>query len=209
MSSVCLQALGFRFCFTPLSGFFSPFPHGTCSLSVTCQYLALGDGPPVFTTDSSCPVLLSLCLSLSFIYKTFTFFGSFSQMIQLGKDIRLRVGLFSVRSPLLGKSSFLSFPPVTQMFQFTGSYFTKLCIYLVMTMSSIAGFPHSETQGSWLFVSFPQFSFTYVLLRLHVPRHPPCALSFLTRNIVCYLVFIGSITFIKIFIEDKVNHSLF
>ena len=28
-SSVCLQAQGFRFCFTPLPGFFSPFPHGT------------------------------------------------------------------------------------------------------------------------------------------------------------------------------------
>ena len=33
------------FYFTPLPGFFSPFPHGTCSLSVTREYLALRDGP--------------------------------------------------------------------------------------------------------------------------------------------------------------------
>ena len=30
-----LQALGFRNYFIPLPGFFSPFPHGTCPLSVT------------------------------------------------------------------------------------------------------------------------------------------------------------------------------
>jgi hypothetical protein len=29
-----LYAYSFRFYFTPLSGFFSPFPHGTCSLSI-------------------------------------------------------------------------------------------------------------------------------------------------------------------------------
>ena len=29
----------------PYSGFFSPFPHGTSSLSVSQEYLALPDGP--------------------------------------------------------------------------------------------------------------------------------------------------------------------
>ncbi len=29
----------------PYSGFFSPFPHGTSSLSVSQEYLALADGP--------------------------------------------------------------------------------------------------------------------------------------------------------------------
>ena len=32
----------------PSSGFFSPFPHGTCSLSVDGTYLALEGGPPKF-----------------------------------------------------------------------------------------------------------------------------------------------------------------
>ena len=33
----------------PSLGFFSPFPHGTCSLSVDGSYLALEGGPPRFT----------------------------------------------------------------------------------------------------------------------------------------------------------------
>src|SRR3546814_9114333 len=32
----------------PSPGFFSPFPHGTGSLSVDNEYLALEDGPPIF-----------------------------------------------------------------------------------------------------------------------------------------------------------------
>ena len=53
-----MYAHGFRFYFTPLPGFFSPFPHGTGSLSVDHEYLALEDGPPIFKQDSTCPALL-------------------------------------------------------------------------------------------------------------------------------------------------------
>ena len=42
----------------PLPGFFSPFPHGTGSLSVDHEYLALEDGPPVFRQGFTCPALL-------------------------------------------------------------------------------------------------------------------------------------------------------
>ena len=42
----------------PSPGCFSPFPHGTSSLSVTREYLGLGGGPPRFTRDFSGPVLL-------------------------------------------------------------------------------------------------------------------------------------------------------
>ena len=42
----------------PSPGFFSPFPHGTGSLSVCIEYLALEDGPPIFSQDFSCPDLL-------------------------------------------------------------------------------------------------------------------------------------------------------
>ncbi|KAK7299408.1 hypothetical protein VNO77_45701 [Canavalia gladiata] len=45
VSSHCLGAYGFMFYFTPRWGFFSPFPHGTTSLSVTQEYLALQGGP--------------------------------------------------------------------------------------------------------------------------------------------------------------------
>lgn len=42
----------------PSQGFFSPFPHGTGSLSVSQEYLALEDGPPIFRQDNTCPALL-------------------------------------------------------------------------------------------------------------------------------------------------------
>ena len=53
-----LRARGFRYYFTPLAGCFSPFPHGTCSLSVTEEYLALEGGPPCFPPGFTCPAVL-------------------------------------------------------------------------------------------------------------------------------------------------------
>ena len=43
----------------PSPGFFSPFPHGTSSLSVSQEYLALEDGPPMFRQGFTCPALLN------------------------------------------------------------------------------------------------------------------------------------------------------
>ena len=56
--SDCSRARGFRCCFTPLSGCFSPFPHGTSALSVAGECSALEGGPPGFGPGSSCPALL-------------------------------------------------------------------------------------------------------------------------------------------------------
>ena len=42
----------------PSSGCFSPFPHGTCALSVGKEYLGLEGGPPMFRQDCTCPALL-------------------------------------------------------------------------------------------------------------------------------------------------------
>ena len=46
----------------PSPGFFSPFPHGTGSLSVGREYLALEDGPPIFRQSFTCSVLLDFTL---------------------------------------------------------------------------------------------------------------------------------------------------
>ena len=46
----------------PCSGCFSPFPHGTGSLSVSREYLALPDGPGGFAQDFTCPALLRMPL---------------------------------------------------------------------------------------------------------------------------------------------------
>ena len=42
----------------PSPGFFSPFPHGTSSLSVVGEYLALPDGPGRFPRNFSCSAVL-------------------------------------------------------------------------------------------------------------------------------------------------------
>ena len=47
----------------PYSGFFSPFPHGTGSLSVSQEYLALADGPARFIQGYTCPALLRILLN--------------------------------------------------------------------------------------------------------------------------------------------------
>src|SRR5699024_6012768 len=49
---------GFRYYFTPLPGYFSPFPHGTDPLSVNRKYLGLPGGPGRFTRHSTNVVLL-------------------------------------------------------------------------------------------------------------------------------------------------------
>src|SRR6476620_12156912 len=53
-----LVGIRFQVSFTPSSGCFSPFPHGTCSLSVTREYLGLEGGPPIFEQGFTCPALL-------------------------------------------------------------------------------------------------------------------------------------------------------
>ncbi len=46
----------------PSQGFFSPFPRGTCSLSVAKEYLALSGGPDRFAQSFTCTVLLGIPL---------------------------------------------------------------------------------------------------------------------------------------------------
>ena len=46
----------------PCLGYFSPFPYGTGSLSVSEEYLALPDGAGKFMQDSSGPALLRILL---------------------------------------------------------------------------------------------------------------------------------------------------
>ena len=62
--------------------------------------------------------------------------------------------------------------------------FHTLWIGVWMAEVSSAGFPHSDTSGSMAICASPElFAAYHVLLRLLVPRHPPCALSCLTFTI--------------------------
>ena len=116
----------------PSSGFFSPFPHGTRSLSVSQEYLALPDGPGRFAQDSSCPALLRiplgrLSLRVRVCHPLRTYFPECSAHDQRATawsynpryaSPHTGFGLFPVRSPLLGESFLFSLPRGTKMFQF-------------------------------------------------------------------------------------------
>ena len=114
------------------SRFFSPFPHGTGSLSVSDEYLALADGPAGFTQDFSCPALLRILIG--FIIESCT--GLSPSVMQLSRCFHFHnflpclspttpnlpkqiwFGLLPFRSPLLWESLLFSSPMGTQMFQF-------------------------------------------------------------------------------------------
>ena len=94
-------------------------------------------------------------------------------------------GLFPFRSPLLRKSIFLSFPPATKMFQFTGLLLHSYVFTMQYLRITIGEFPHSEIPGSkHTYCSPRHFAVCRVLHQLLVPRHPPCALSNLIT--ICY-----------------------
>ncbi len=63
------------------SKYFSPFPHGTCSLSVSQEYLALPDGAGRFPQDFSGPAVLRILLGI----KSISFTGLSPSMVQLSR----------------------------------------------------------------------------------------------------------------------------
>ena len=80
------------FYFTPLPGFFSPFPRGTGSLSVTQEYLALRGGPRGFNRDFTCPGLLGIQLvSLSFRLQDFHLLWCGFQPLRLAARVHIAV----------------------------------------------------------------------------------------------------------------------
>jgi hypothetical protein len=124
----------------PSQGCFSPFPHGTGSLSVAREYLALRDGPRSFPRDFSCPAVLRVRTQpacTAFVYRALTVSGRSFQIVRLAGRLvtgrpcgpvrsfnpdrqARRFGLFRVRSPLLAESLLFSLPPGTEMVHFPG-----------------------------------------------------------------------------------------
>ena len=79
----------------------------------------------MFRQDGSCPALLK-DLYAAFPYGAVTRYGRSFQIVPVLPDAA--TGLVPVRSPLLGESLLMSFPPGTEMFQFPGLAFEPLCI---------------------------------------------------------------------------------
>ena len=121
----------------PSQGFFSPFPHGTGSLSVAREYLALRDGPRGFSRDFTCPAILRnlsskpVCCHLPGCHRLWPIVPDRSISKLVGHLPALRpnrpynptvqarwFGLFRVRSPLLAESLLFSLPAGTEMVHF-------------------------------------------------------------------------------------------
>jgi hypothetical protein len=139
-----LYACGFRIYFTPLPGFFSPFPHGTSSLSVDHEYLALEDGPPIFRQDSTCPALLVVrsVPPMSFRIRGYhPLWPAFPGRFANSSAITHR--LIRFRSPLLSESRLISVPLPTEMFQFRRFALPSLWIQEGMTLAGrVSPFGH-------------------------------------------------------------------
>ena len=78
----------------PSSGCFSPFPHGTGSLSVTEEYLGLEGGPPMFRQDCTCPALL-VSNHAFYLYGAITRYGPTFQKVLLMSPVTLASSPFA------------------------------------------------------------------------------------------------------------------
>ena len=100
---------------------------------------------------------------------------------------RARFGLFPFRSPLLRESRLLSFPVGTEMFHFPTLPPPALCVQAgAMGHYAQSGFPIRKSPDRSLVADSPGLiAGSYVLHRLLVPRHPPCALINLATTYRC------------------------
>src|SRR3954466_1394487 len=204
--------------FTPLPGYFSPFPHGTSPLSVTREYLGLGGGPPRFTRNFTGSVLLGIPLGrygrfrLRDSYPLWCAFPCASTNAVLcyslpDRQIRLNgpttpttqrlpaitrngFSLFRFRSPLLTESRLLSLPVGNEMFHFPTFPPLALCVQARVTghdSCRVSPFGHPRITAR-LAAPLGLIAASYVLHRLLVPRHPPCALTNLATKMLASTV---------------------
>ena len=136
---------------------------------------------PTLDTDSLWTISLTgLSPSMAGLSRTFLLSSSIDYSVRT-PGASSWFGLFRVRSPLLTESLFIfsSSPYLDVSVQEVPSI--HLWIQCMVTEVCSAGFPHSDICGSQCICHSPQlFAAYHVFLRLHVPRHPSCALSDLT-----------------------------
>jgi hypothetical protein len=129
----------FTYCLTLFSKFFSSFPHGTCSLSVSRRYLALDEiYHPIcaaFPNNATLRTRITgaggatVTDGILTLYDT-PFQGIYSVGPRGKRVCRLQlepangtdynIELFPLHSPLLGESLLVSLPPLINMLKFSG-----------------------------------------------------------------------------------------
>ena len=157
------------------SRFFSPFPHGTGSLSVSQEYLALADGPAGFRQGFTCPALLRIPLSFTLIACTglspstaqlSRWFQFFTQEMSRSYNPRYAVTCLVWANP----RSLATTYGIT--FVFFSSAYLDVSVQRVRPPIGVlclqhSGLPHSDTCGSIGVCPSPQlFAAYHVLLRL-------------------------------------------
>ena len=179
----------FQVCFTPLPGFFSPFPRGTSPLSVIAECLALGGGPPCFGLGFTCPALLGIppgggaapATGLSPCAAGPSRPFACPPAVPGGGPTtpgRVRPGLGSAafaRRYLRYHCCFLLLG-VLRCFTSPGVASPAYAFGRGWRPAKGAGFPHSGTPGSKRACRSPgTIAACRALPRLAMPRHPPCA----------------------------------
>jgi hypothetical protein len=144
-----LYACSFRISFTPLPGFFSPFPHGTGSLSVDHEYLALEDGPPIFRQDFTCPALLVPRLVPLPRFRIRGYHPLWPDFPDRSAGTTAKTWrLLRFRSPLLSESRLISVPSPTEMFQFREFALIRLWIRRRVTLAGrVSPFGHPRIKA--------------------------------------------------------------
>ena len=99
----------------------------------------------MFRQGFPCPALLKDPRS-AFPYGAVTRSGPPFQTLRVAKTEA--AGLVPVRSPLLGESRLMSFPPASEMFQFAGFASRPYGFRSRYPGQVQGGLPHSETPGS-------------------------------------------------------------
>ena len=145
------------------SRFFSPFPHGTGSLSVSQEYLALADGPAKFRQGFTCPALLRIPLSITPVTHT----GLSPSLVELSSSFRFLVHEISWSyNPKYAVTCLVWANPrslattygITFVF-FSSAYLDvsvqRVCSPIGVIHLQCIGLPHSDIYGSNLVCKSP------------------------------------------------------
>ena len=169
----------------------------------------MGDGPPRFRRNFTCSAVLRIhSRERSFDYGVVTLYDGPSRSLRLPRSFvtpyrmsynpKRQASWFGLCSVSLAATQEIAFA-------FSSSRYLDVSVpwvclpypmYSDKDTIRMVGFPHSEIFGSKLTYSSPKhIGVSPVLHRLLVSRHPPCALSNLTKlklkiyELHCYLVF--------------------
>ena len=156
----------------PYSGYFSPFPHGTCSLSVSQEYLALPDGAGKFRRSFTGSALLRIPASiLALPVRDYHPVSSYFPVVFQFSSYQLCRSYYpkaAVTTSVWASSRSLATTwEITLVFSSSGYLdvsVRRVCLPFGMSGLQPDGLPHSETCGSFRICQSPQLIAAYHVL---------------------------------------------